>query len=118
MADTPPEDPEEWTDDQWTEWLRATDVPRGERTAPPRTGSWRPGVAGSALAGAMWGLHEALYGPREDQTFIEASADAPHGPDGLSMHLDEDPRASWALLHGAEDQTSRDEPAEEDRDDR
>ena len=102
MADTPPDGPEEWTDEQWTEWLRATETASsGTAEAPTRSG-WRPATAGSVLAGAMWGLHEALCGPREDQTFIVSSADNLHDPDWLSMHLDEDPRASWALLHGAD----------------
>ena len=27
FPDGPPADPEEWTDDQWLAWLRATDAP-------------------------------------------------------------------------------------------
>lgn len=109
MVHNPPDDPEEWSDDRWIEWLRASDDSPDDGIRPPARGSWSPGRSGSVLAGALWGLHEALYGPREDRTFIEASADTLQGPDGLSVHLnEEDPRRSWALLH-SKSETPQDE---------
>ena len=62
----PPDDAEEWTHEQWLEWLRASDhdaaaVNDGDAVAP------RPlGGAGVVLRAAMLGLHDAIFGPADD----------------------------------------------------
>ena len=99
--DGPPADPEAWTDEQWISWLETTDdpdvpvEPRGERAR-----RWRTGASGTALGAAMLGLHQAIYGPREEQIVIvvDAGGDPPDA-DVPEVHLDPDhPERSEVLV--------------------
>jgi hypothetical protein len=97
----PPADPEAWTDEQWISWLETTDDPDApveHRT--DRARRWRTGASGTALGAAMLGLHQAIYGPREDQIVIvvDAGGDPPDS-DLPEVHLDrEHPERSEVVV--------------------
>lgn len=96
VFDEPPQDPDDWTEEQWREWL--VNVP-----ADPDTGKAHPlsrvrTTAGGAMLGAaMFGLDQAIYGERA-KVEILAEADS----DGLDLgdvELDmDDPAASRMTL--------------------
>jgi hypothetical protein len=98
----PPEDPEAWTEDQWIEWLNATDE---QDTVNP------PGVTlghkvthsapGSALGAAMLGMSAAIYGrQRAEVVIIEEAPGNPEDED-ISLRLDPDhPDRSVAIIRG------------------
>lgn len=86
VFDEPPQDPEDWTEEQWRAWLA---------TAPPdpETGRAHPltraasSAGGTVLGAAMLGLEQAIYGERP-KVEVVAEADA----DGLDLgDLDDDP---------------------------
>jgi hypothetical protein len=74
----PPQDPEDWSEEQWREWLLAAppdpDLGRSHPLSKVRHGS------GAVVAAAMFGLQEAIYGERP-KVEIVAEADA----DGLDL---------------------------------
>ena len=106
--DQPPVDPQDWTDEQWLEWLEATDgqapVPGEEALeagAHPTVGERvRSSPAARGMGGAMIALHEIFYKPKEDQVVIVAQAGGdPPDPDALELDLDpEHPEASTATV--------------------
>ena len=89
MADAlPPEDAESWSDDQWIEWLEATED-AGERqpeVSAPRRGR---SVGTQMLASVMLGFHEMIYGKQDEQQVQIAPAPGP--PDDEDIQLDLDP---------------------------
>jgi hypothetical protein len=106
--EVPPDDPEEWSDEEWLAWLRATDALDGDDVLGesdsdrPRWNSARR-VLGSAgghvLGSAMLGLANALYGRRDEKIVVvqDASGDPPH--DDLEVHLDPDaPERSQVII--------------------
>lgn len=106
--DQPPVDPQDWTDEQWLEWLDATD---GQAAVPGDEGGEggkRPTVAervrsspaARGMGGAMVALHEIFYKPKDDEVVIVAQAGAdPPDPDALELDLDpEHPEASTARI--------------------
>jgi hypothetical protein len=98
MTATPPVDEDDWSDDQWLAWLAETaaDRPSSQSAVSRRAPARSFGQA--MLAGGLVGIHEALYGPREEEPALVMQADEP-GPDGMAVHLDaEDPKASWVRL--------------------
>ena len=99
----PPSDAEDWGQEQWIEWLNATDhPPSDDDTAAPVHGP-QPTMR-SLLGSAMRGLHDAIYGPREDEVVIEVGSGDPGGPDGMTVHLDEDePTLSWVRIRRTKD---------------
>lgn len=106
--DQPPVDPQDWTDEQWLEWLEATD---GQAPVPGEDsdgGGERPTVAervrsspaARGMGGAMVALHEIFYKPKDDEVVIVAQAGGdPPDPDALELDLDpEHPEASTATI--------------------
>ena len=97
-APEPPADPEAWTDEEWLEWLRATDGEGfgggdGEEDgAPTRMTAFTRRPAGRALGAAMIGLRNAIYGFKEDEIAIVADAggDPPNDTDLHDVRLDPD----------------------------
>jgi hypothetical protein len=86
-VDTPPLDPEDWTDEQWMECLRSTEISNDEspRVYAPKLYS----PAGTMLGAAMVGLHKGIYGDVEKpEVVIEAEADGQD--DGIKVDLDPD----------------------------
>ena len=104
-----PDDPQDWSDDQWLAWLAEVDA-LADEAAPAvpehHKPSFRDGLGGKMLAASMRGLAEAIYGPKEEPAIvIEASGDPP-GDEGLDVRLDPDhPEQSvvvvrpWLLRH-------------------
>lgn len=68
----PPADPNDWTDEQWLEWLKATDAPSDE----PDEGFSKvmkrvvESAPGQVLGQAMLGLSQAIYGHHDDTVAI------------------------------------------------
>ncbi len=97
-APQPPDDAEDWTDEQWLDWLRATDTTEPASTVlPPRP---KPSMGKQLIGAAMLGMHEAIYGPKQDEVAIVVDAGGdPPGPDGLELELGDDPTTSKARYH-------------------
>jgi len=94
-VEAPPNDPEDWSDEQWQAYLHATtdDVPAdgvpaddvldlGE--AGPEEGAagfrkLRRSAAGAVVGAGLLGLEQALYGERpKEEVVAEAESDDPH----------------------------------------
>jgi hypothetical protein len=91
---TLPDDPQDWSDEQWLAWLAEGDA---EEQAKPDTSdesrlpSWRKGpIAAQFLAASMLGVAEVLYGPKEEPAIIAEAPGEPPGDDGFEVHLDPD----------------------------
>lgn len=99
----PPADPELWTDEQWIEWLKATDADaETERGLPPATSAGRlvhtPGA--QALGQTMLGMAWAIYGRRDDEVVVVIQANSqPDEDKPFAVHLDADhPERSYLIL--------------------
>ncbi|HEY9556325.1 MAG TPA: hypothetical protein VIR58_06305 [Acidimicrobiales bacterium] len=96
VLEEPPEDPEEWSEEQWREWLaRAPQDPDTGRSHPLTRAQTSAG--GTVLGAAMLGLEQAVFGERPKAEIVaEADAD---GLDLGDLDLDlEDPAASRLTL--------------------
>ena len=93
-SDIPPENADSWTDDEWIEWLSATDVPGGAEadTSAPR----KARSAGTQmLASVMLGLHEMIYGkPDDQQVQVAPSPDPLDEDEDIKISLDPDEPAN------------------------
>jgi hypothetical protein len=103
IGDVPPADPEDWSDDQWLAWLRATDEDAdGERQAGPATAGARlaHSTGGQLLGQAMLGLAKAITGRQEDEVVIVAEgASEPNDDEPFAVQLDPDhPERSTAVF--------------------
>ena len=92
--DGPPADPEEWTDEQWIAWLKATDADVApEADARPATlgGRVAHSGGGQVLGQAMLGLAYAIYGRPDDEIVIVAEGDSqPDEDEPFTVNLDPD----------------------------
>jgi hypothetical protein len=90
----PPADPEEWSDDQWLAWLKATDPVEhsGEHSVPvTAVGRLTHSAGGHVLGQAMLGMAHALYGRRDDEVVVVAEAGSEPGDDEpFTVRLDPD----------------------------
>ncbi|MEO7430274.1 MAG: hypothetical protein ABIY48_12930 [Acidimicrobiales bacterium] len=96
VFDEPPRDPEDWTEEQWREWLaNAPPDPETGRAHPLSRA--RSSAGGAMLGAAMFGLEAAIYGERPKAEIVaEADAD---GLDLGDMDLDmDDPSSSRITL--------------------
>lgn len=96
VDDEPPRDPDDWTEEQWREWLaKAPPDPDTGRTHPLTRAQTSAG--GTVLAAAMFGLEQAVFGERPKAEIVaEADAD---GLDLGELDLDlDDPAASHISL--------------------
>jgi hypothetical protein len=69
----PPADPNEWTDEQWLEWLKATDeVPSDEPEDSISKVVKRivQSTPGQAIGQAMLGMAQAIYGRQDEDVVI------------------------------------------------
>src|SRR4051812_3521646 len=95
--DQPPDDADEWSDEQWIEWLHATegDVAVDDRAFAPRLSS----SAGVVLGAAMMGLQKGMYGDVEKPEIV-IEVPAKGRDDGQEVDLDpDDPSASTVVIH-------------------
>jgi hypothetical protein len=78
----PPIDAEDWSDDQWLTWLKATDAESNEDISPPSVASRVVHSTGGQMLGqAMMGLAIAMYGPKQEEVIIVAEGDGEPGED-------------------------------------
>ena len=87
----PPDDPDEWTDDQWIEWLKATDERDDDVAGRPTTAARRisQSTPGQMIGQAMMGMAQAIYGKQNDDIVIVVdSAGQPGDDEPFSVHLD------------------------------
>lgn len=96
----PPDDPEDWTDEQWITWLQATDGPDTAADAARARARWQQRRPASMLGAAMLGLHEVIYGRKDDEIVIVVDAGGdPPGDDVPEVHLDpEHPERSRVVV--------------------
>ena len=79
VLEEPPQDPDDWTEEEWREWLaNAPEDPETGRAHP--LSRVRSSTGGTVLGAAMFGLEQAIYGERP-KVEIVAEADA----DGLDL---------------------------------
>ena len=104
--DQPPDNPEEWNDEQWLAWLSSTDgaAEFSEINEENDDGSnpWRISrtATGTALGNALLGLQYALQGRPDDRPPIVIEASGDHKDDEVEVHLDpDDPSASTVVIH-------------------
>lgn len=112
LPNDPPVDPEDWTDEQWLLWLKATDADaQAEGDAPPVTpvGRIAHSTGGQLLGQAMLGMANAIYGRRDDEIVIVAEGDSePERDEPFTVHLDPDhPERSSVVFRPASDQDRR-----------
>lgn len=87
LTEEPPEDPGDWTEEQWLEWLANAPVdPETGRAHPLTRATSSP--SGVALGAAMTGLDQAMFGEREKAEIV---AEVPgDGLDDGALRLDLD----------------------------
>jgi hypothetical protein len=95
-VEQPPDDPDAWSEEQWIEWLNATNNDGSEpdgRVYAPRLSS----PAGTVLGAAMFGLEKGMYGEVDKpEIVIEVGS---KGEDGPKVDLDpDDPSASTVVV--------------------
>lgn len=85
----PPTNPDDWSDEQWIDWLVATDAIAADQSAPAtRAGRITHSTGGQVLGATMIGLARALYGPEEEKPAVVAERGEPDDDGPLSVHLD------------------------------
>ncbi len=91
-APEPPADADAWTDEEWLDWLTATDA-QFDGTEPDRPApAVRPRHTGAQVIGeAMVGMARAMYGQQHDEIVIVAEgASEPEEDEPFTVHLDPD----------------------------
>ncbi len=106
--DGPPADADEWTDEQWLTWLKASDADLdGSDTEATTLGerAARSSV-GQAVGQAMMGMAQALYGTTDDELIIVAEGDGePIDDRPFTVRLDFDnPGQSSVVFRPTDDQ--------------
>lgn len=100
--DLPPEDADQWSDQQWIDWLKATDddsPAAGAATAATTGGRVAHSAGGQILGNAMIGLALALYGRDREKPAIVVETAEPGSDQLLELHLDfEHPEQSIAAI--------------------
>ena len=101
LPSEPPDDPEDWSDEQWLAWLRRTDAGESDVPSPPRTtAKWRDRPGATVLGAAMLGLRDAIYGrPRDEIVIVQDVGGDPPDDDRPVVHLDpEHPELSTVVV--------------------
>jgi hypothetical protein len=95
-----PDDPNDWSDEEWIAWLEAGDAENPVDNDRPVLPSWRKGpVALQFLAASMTAVGEAIYGKKEQPAIVIQAPGDPGEDDGLDVHLDHDhPEESVAII--------------------
>lgn len=113
-----PDDPDDWTDEQWLAWLAEGDLlaeaDTQERVGPSRRAAFMDGLGAKMLAASMRGLNDAIYGPKDEPAIVIDAAGDPPDPEGLDVRLDPDhPEQSivvvrpWLLRHLNDERADR-----------
>jgi predicted alpha/beta hydrolase family esterase len=95
-ADLPPDNPEDWTDEQWIEWLKATDeqadAQEDDAQLPAHgAGKLMKSAGGQILGQAMLGMANAIYGRENVEVVIVAERDSdPEDDEPLIVNIDHD----------------------------
>jgi hypothetical protein len=98
MARLPPDNPDDWSEDEWLEWLAEVDSEAPPDTVNPRRR--QRSAAASVLGAAMLGLHQAMYGEQQTDIVMVVESDGdPPDPQTVEVHLDpDDPDASTVMV--------------------
>jgi hypothetical protein len=97
VLEEPPQDPDDWTEEQWREWLaNAPEDPETGRAHPLSRVTRSTG--GIALGAAMLGLDQAIFGEKPKVEVVAEAAASGEGDDDIDLD-DEDPAASRITLH-------------------
>jgi len=109
----PPPDPEDWTDEQWLEWLRATDEAENSDGAR-HEGGRRAHRRGGALGAAMLGLRDAIYGRPDEEAavVVDGSGDPPNDDEPQVLLDREHPERSQVVVHRPQNPAVSDESDE------
>jgi hypothetical protein len=97
-----PDNPDDWSDEQWLAWLREGD--EADRAGQPversSLPSWRKApLAVQFLAVSMTVIGEAIYGRHEQPAIVVDAPGDPPNDDGLDLQLDFDhPERSVAVV--------------------
>lgn len=78
-SENPPLDAEQWSDNQWLEWLKATDanaIPSDEDTTVPLSSRVVHSLGGQMLGQAMLGLAQVIYGQKHEEVVIVAEGNS------------------------------------------
>lgn len=92
-----------WTDEQWIEWLKATDaeIAADEGRLPATAvGRFVHSAGGQVLGQTMVGLAQAIYGRGDDKPAVVAEANSePEKDRSFALHLDpEHPEQSFVVV--------------------
>ncbi|HJR26818.1 MAG TPA: hypothetical protein VJ804_15175 [Acidimicrobiales bacterium] len=99
VAEEPPEGADDWTEDQWREWLAAAPPDPDTGRAHPLTRAVSSG-GGSVLGAAMSAVDEAIFGERHKAEIVaEVPGDALDDGE-LALDLDDPSRSRIALDGG------------------
>jgi kynureninase len=107
--DGPPADADEWTDEQWLSWLKASDADNHDDVAVAPTLGERAArsTVGQAVGQAMMGMAQAIYGTTDDELIIVAEGDGePIDDRPFTVRLDFDNPGQSSVVFRA----SHDEP--------
>jgi len=87
----PPTNADDWTDEQWLGWLRATDADYPDDRPVTALGRLARSSGGGALGQAMLGLAQAMYGRQDDKVVIVQERAEPDDDDQpFTVRLDPD----------------------------
>jgi hypothetical protein len=111
LTSLPPADPNEWSDEQWIDWLKATDAqagPSGEYPVGTLGSKIARSSAGQVVGQAMLGLASAIYGPKDEELVIVVEgASEPEEDEPFNVRLDfENPEHSSIVFRPSSDETA------------
>jgi hypothetical protein len=107
----PPSDPNEWTDEQWLEWLVATDdapVADPEESISLVVRQIAQSTPGQVIGQAMLGMAQAIFGRQDDEIVIVVGANGePVDDEPFTVRLDfNDPERSLVEFKQDSDQAT------------
>jgi hypothetical protein len=96
----PPDDPEQWTDEQWIEWLNSTDDEADPPAPATPMGKVTRSSGGQVLGQAMLGMAQAVFGRHDDEVVIvDEGPGGPGDDEPFTVHLDpEHPERSTVVV--------------------
>ena len=87
----PPVDANEWTDEQWLAWLKATDADPAEEHPSSVMDRIIDSTPGQLLGQAMLGMARAIYGRQDEDVIIVAEGNGETSDDEpFRVRLDHD----------------------------